>query len=169
MVGNAGAGGVDLEPLAEAPGYEEPEEFEIAEEVSLPQASGFLIETEGPFEAAVLHPFGSAVEESGEDLKAASDADGERDLEGADVVVDEELLLRASEANEEKVRIGLGDLIEDRLQGLGVELKAPRRAACAGDLKTGVALAEYATGLVGGVGAATEEEDAQLMCCAALA
>src|SRR5665213_2470916 len=145
--------------LAVAPFRDAPEEFDVAEHVAPPQAAGVLHQAERPFEAGGLHPLRSAGGFSGEDFKAAADADGDRDFERANVGVDKEFLFRRTESYEEDIRLRFCYIVENALQHEFILFKTPIGTRDSGDNDAGVGGFEDAGGFGGRSGAASEEED----------
>src|SRR5687767_5929737 len=78
-------------------------------EVAAPEAAGLVGEAEEPLEAVALHRRGGLRDEAGVEVEGGADGD-ERHAEALAVLVEEDLLARAAEADEDEPRAGAADL-----------------------------------------------------------
>src|SRR5689334_14610695 len=91
----------------------EPAEFAVVGEVAPPELARLHDEPPEPLHARHLHPVRRALDEAGQHVEAAADADDDRNAEPLAVTLDPHLLERRGHADEQHVRAAGPDFIDD--------------------------------------------------------
>src|SRR5262249_30499440 len=137
----------------------EPAEFTVVGEVAPPELARLHHKPPEPLHARHLHPVWRALDEAGEHVEAAADADDDGHPKALAVALDPHLLERRGHADEQHVRAAGADFLDDARMIVRAEIAVME----AGDLDSRVlhqgALHELRDHLLLG----TEEIDAQLM------
>lgn len=125
--------------------------------VAFPEAAGFLADAVGPFEAALLDPFGGLFDFAGVEEEGGADAEHDAGVELGEVFGHEALLLGGAEADPEEIGLG-GVHLANEVGFFGGVQGAEGGRVGAGDLEAGEALFEFAFEFLGhAFGAAVEE------------
>src|SRR5262249_11775963 len=91
----------------------EPAELAVVGEVALPELARLHHKPPEPLHARHLHPMWRALDESGQHVEAAADADNDRHLKPLTMPFDPHLLERRGHADEQHVRAACADFLDD--------------------------------------------------------